>query len=500
MIGGERLQRTAALAASLKLIPFSVHLYAGSELLTELLIYFALLLGPWAYGTTQNWSIWLLNIVGFCLWVLLGIKILVRHFGVGIYERTRWAEIKRDWSAGALAILTLLLLSYCLTNAINAGAIFNEQTLSFDFLPHISFLPHSFDRFASWQAFFRYLGLAGAFWGIWDWLGGKTGSELIGSRSSGALLASRGTWIPARALRLICLLAVNGGLLALESAVQRWSGTSKLIFLLEPRIHKTAAEQFGPYAYRANAAQYFNLLWPLCFGLWLIAAPSEEPWNKRRPVLLFATVVMAVGAVMSGSRGGAMVMLGMAACGFFMLISWKGAGALPDEKTQWRKALFCLGVAVVLGFIVGWNVLGHRFLHVSEDFTVRQQIYDAAKVIALDYPIFGTGPGTFETVSQLYPRPEIFWPAQAHNDWLETRITFGLAGSFLIALAFFIVVARWFMPGQMVTGVQFMGWLWLPMAGCLVHARFDFPFQVHSVSFLFIVLCALAFRFSRQAE
>ena len=26
--------------------------------------------------------------------------------------------------------------------------------------------------------------------------------------------------------------------------------------------------QFGPYAYRANASQYFNLLWPVCLGFW----------------------------------------------------------------------------------------------------------------------------------------------------------------------------------------------------------------------------------------
>jgi len=29
---------------------------------------------------------------------------------------------------------------------------------------------------------------------------------------------------------------------------------------------------------------------------------------------------------------------------------------------------------------------------------------------------------------------------------------------------------------------------WLALAGCLVHARFDFPFQVHSILFLFVVL------------
>jgi hypothetical protein len=29
------------------------------------------------------------------------------------------------------------------------------------------------------------------------------------------------------------------------------------------------------------------------------------------------------------------------------------------------------------------------------------------------------------------------------------------------------------------------------MAGCLAHARYDFPFQIHSIVFLFLVLCAI---------
>ena len=31
----------------------------------------------------------------------------------------------------------------------------------------------------------------------------------------------------------------------------------------------------------------------------------------------------------------------------------------------------------------------------------------------------------------------------------------------------------------------------LALAGCLIHARFDFPLQIHSVLFLFLVICAL---------
>jgi hypothetical protein len=122
-----------------------------------------------------------------------------------------------------------------------------------------------------------------------------------------------------------------------------------------------------------------------------------------------------------------------------------------------------------------------------------------ARPMAADYPLFGTGPGTFESVFQLY-RPAIntYWPAQLHNDWLETRITFGWLGSGLIALALAVVALRGFAPGGRAGGRQFFILIWLAVAGCLAHARFDFPFQMHSVVFLFLVLCAILFNLTRR--
>src|SRR5262249_38928741 len=58
-------------------------------------------------------------------------------------------------------------------------------------------------------------------------------------------------------------------------------------------------------------------------------------------------------------------------------------------------------------------------------FSRAREMYARARPMAADYPLFGTGPGSFVTVFQLYRRSyETYWPAQLHNDWLETRITF----------------------------------------------------------------------------
>jgi hypothetical protein len=49
------------------------------------------------------------------------------------------------------------------------------------------------------------------------------------------------------------LLAINGALLGVEGIVQRLEGSGKLLFLIQPQVNRSET-QFGPYAYRANAA------------------------------------------------------------------------------------------------------------------------------------------------------------------------------------------------------------------------------------------------------
>ena len=138
-------------------------------------------------------------------------------------------------------------------------------------------------------------------------------------------------------------------------------------------------------------------------------------------------------------------------------------------------------------------------VRIEKDHQLRERMYNLARPMAADYPLFGTGPGTFETVFQLYrPRLETYWPAQLHNDWLETRITFGWVGSGLMGLAFLAVALRWFARGGIHGGRRFMILSWLALAGCLVHARWDFPFQIYSIVFLFLVLCAILSTLTRR--
>jgi hypothetical protein len=212
---------------------------------------------------------------------------------------------------------------------------------------------------------------------------------------------------------------------------------------------------------------------------------------------------MAACPIISTSRGGALVTFGLVTLALlYLLITTL---FFRRSSQSWRSLAAC-GLVLVfsvgalgLGLKLGWKALGPRMAELHSSAELREEMYSNARPMAWDYPIYGTGAGTFETVFQLYRiSTDTYWPAQLHNDWLETRITFGWSGSALIALALGCVLARWFSPGGTHGGRRFVGLTWLALAGCLVHARYDFPLQVYSVLFLFLLHCAMLTVLSRR--
>lgn len=481
------------------------------------LIYVMVVFSPWAFGTTEPWSIWTMNCLGYALGALLCVKLAIR--GLTGYRNPRWdapasAEAGRLSATArlsrlltqALTALTVFLLLYCLVSIANARSTYLRAEAIFLYHPFVAWLPHSFDRIGTWQAFRNYLALAGFFWGARDWLLGKSPAEQRAERSKLSDPAEvRAMPLPQRLRSLLWVLTINGGLLGLEAIIQRVDGQGKLLFLVRPRIHKTAEGQFGPYAYRSNAAQYFNLAWPVSLGLWwsLQRAARKRAsqayklaWANRH-VLLICVVVMAACPIISTTRAGALVAL--ANLSISAAILW---WAQPKGDVQARVGiLLCLGLVLGLAAWLGWAKLAPRLEadEMQEGFAIRNEMYSTARQMVVDYPWLGTGPGTFEPLFQLYRiDPNEYWPAQLHDDWLETRITFGWVGSGLIMLALALVIIRPFVRGGIHGGQRLVALTWLALAGCLVHARYDFPMQVYSVLSLFLLLCAILFSVSRR--
>ena len=472
-------------------------LHRWSDRCTESLIYFMVLFSPWAFGATQHWSIWTMNITAYALGALLVSKWIIR-----------WSTGFRPWPSESpkneisprqhrlrlihktcnllTAICMLLLLGYILTSAINARASFNLQTHEYTFFEGVNKgLPHSYNAKGTWFLFWQYLGLIILFWSVRDWM-------------SGARPTSSSISLNPRLKRLLFMICLNGGALALECILQRiYYGEyrGKLLFLVEPGINSGNLAQFGPFAYRSNAASYLNLIWPLGLGVFIQLARENLDYRKRRigygpEILLIPSIILAAGGpLISSARGGTFVMLGL-------LILAAGSMILVKVRSRYIRLSVTMIFFAVLGsaYYVGWEKLEPRLVNIfSDNMSNRTEIYETTLKMIDEYGSYGSGPGTFESVVQfeLKFKPNwdhVRWEAWAHCDYLEFLLTFGRPGAAILTIIVSIVIIQSLFIRYKRSDNIVILFAQLCLLGVATHALFDFPLQVYSILNLLCVI------------
>jgi O-antigen ligase len=479
----------------------------GDNILGAMLL-FAVVFGPWAFGTTEPWSIEIMTGVGLGAWLVLGAKWLFLRAGSSeLNHKGHGSGVRERRFSRLFFLLTALFLLYCLISALNARATIHGKTFSFDYHGSLSWLPHSYDAESSWHAFWMYSGIAGLFWAARSWIlsGAAAERQKMGVRSGESRFENNGL-LPKRLRLLLWVLSINGAILALEAIVQRLSGCNQLLWLVQPTINKDAIAQFGPYAYRSNASQYFNLVWPVTLGLWWIyeqagrmrGLAQVRVEDKRHHFLISCALLMAICPILSTSRGGAIIMTASAVMVgiVFFLARW---------RSDWKaKLVFFVLLAAMIGggVLLGWQELGPRMeaQALQEGLEGREALFTVGWRMAAAQPLFGTGPGTFSNLYPLFRRASTDgWPAQLHNDWLETFITFGWVGTSLLLLGFAALLFRWFFSGRIYGEKCFVMVIWIALGGCLIHGIYDFPLQIHSILTLVVLLCAVLSCLARRA-
>jgi len=445
---------------------------------TEGLLFAMIVFAPWAFGTTQSWSIWCMNSAGYALGGMLVAKLWLRHKP----QRSSSSPKATRHLIVTLVILTFAILGYVLVSAANAEFTYVGSEWRQEPHSHMKWLPHSLDRIASWGVFWNWLALACVFWAIHDFLAGDVVPE--GSRGS------------RRLQRMVFVLAANAALVALEGIFQRSSGTAKLLWFMPTHDNPTASAQFGPYAYRSNAAQFFNLVWPLALGIWW----QRHLHSTRRTQhhwLLPCVMLLLAGSLISLSRAGA----GVALLQLFACICLIVASSRLTAASRLSVVLVFVATVGAASYL-GWDQLSERLRGSAADpLSGRRETYQLAGRMTEDYPWFGVGPGAFGSVFQFYRKsPTDYWPGQLHNDWLEYLITFGRAGCLLLFAAAGLIAGRWFAPGGLRAHWTLTAFIWVALGGCLLHARFDFPLQIYSIQFVFVLLGAILFSVSRQEK
>jgi hypothetical protein len=437
---------------------------------------------PWMFATTEEWSMRIMNLGSYAAGaMILAAAICNRIAGARIEETTQ----SRVWKYVFLG-LNLAVLAYCAVSLWNARATFSWEDRSFDYRENYNAsLPTTYDAELTKETLLMLLAGFAAFWSVRYWL-------LMGDRTRGGEEVS--ALKNKRFQALMWVIAVNGFAIAVQGVLQRLSGSSELLWIRES-WWKRAAACFGPFSYRGNAAEYLNLLWPIALGFWLLM--SRERRRKMGSSRLFTdgpelllipiTLVMIAASVVTLSRGGAAVAFGiLVVIAVFFLLQRN----VSKAKRIGVAVFFLMTVGTVT--YLGSDALRKRYAAHGTDLTGRAEIYRTSKLIANDYPKFGTGAGSFRSVYHLYrAETKERWHGFLHDDWLETRVTLGNVGLAMV-IAHLFILPLWFSSGGRPGAFYgFTVCAGLGIAGLLVHAKFDLPFQTYSIVYTFVVVCAV---------
>lgn len=218
--------------------------------------------------------------------------------------------------------------------------------------------------------------------------------------------------------------------------------------------------------------------------------PQVQKLNRNSVLAMFAVlfVIMISGVILSGSRGAIVSMV----IAFAMVVLISTFNRLVTIR--WWPLAFSLLLSVVL---FGYKLLGFRMLSGINDLSARTEQWKATWAVYSQSWFSGYGPGSYE-IAYKSGIPFTASPMthnHAHNDYLELLLEQGLLG-FLPLLAFAVIV-YFLLIKKASTSKSFNRFAMIVsslfgMIVIQVHALYDFPFQVPSNVFLFLMLVAMS--------
>jgi len=234
-----------------------------------------------------------------------------------------------------------------------------------------------------------------------------------------------------------------------------------------------------------HLAGYMEMALPMLLGLFLIGLRGITLFVMIcLAVLLLATLIHCL------SRGGWSGALG----GLFFM----GLALLIDRQSEKNKLLLAMvgGFVMVFFVVLSSTPVVERILTLerADKLEGRELIWSGIKDMIQDYPLLGTGPGTFSTVYTRYQPPgmtsRVFY---GHNDYLQWISETGLI---LVPVIIWMIVALFRKgfktlknPSRLVRGIT-VGAL-SGITAILIHSFADFNLHIPANALLFTVLTSL---------
>ncbi len=303
----------------------------------------------------------------------------------------------------------------------------------------------------------------------------------------------------------VFVITIFGSVLAFSSILQLYLTKDMALWIRHVPIN---ARIIGPYICHNHYAGLMEMIFPIVLALFLFYKPRTNDSNifsgfieifKQEKanihILIGAGALLIITSIfLSLSRGGMIsTCFGLI---FFLGLSYK-------KKTSRKSSLLIISIIIIAGFSIGWfgwNNVYDEFssLQTSDGslYQERLEYWKDSKEIINDFPLTGSGFGTFSDVYPLVQTIDGEADLQhAHNDYIEL-LTEGGAIGFLLILSF---LATLFYKTYMVFRLRkdaysiyiYIGSI-TGIISILIHSFSDFNMHIGANGLWFSFLAALA--------
>ena len=286
--------------------------------------------------------------------------------------------------------------------------------------------------------------------------------------------------------KVIRSLVVFGFILGVFALIQHATSNGKIYWFWSP-ISRNAFLTFGPFVNRNHFAGFIGMIIPFSIGITFMSRRIE-----KKVMYAFLGVGMAIALFFTLSRGG-IISFFAGLLVFSYVLFTKGI----SKKKLIPIVLFVLVLTAYLLFF-GVSPIIEKFAQSKESSAARFLAWQATLSAFRDYPVFGSGFGTFQYIFKVY-QPEglrLYW-AHAHNDYLELLLELGIVGTVIVVI-FFVLVLGTIMKADWRGRELYLGAALLSSITTIaVHSIVDFNLHIPSNAILFSLILGLAVSLSR---
>jgi putative inorganic carbon (HCO3(-)) transporter len=463
--------------------------------LITLILISLLVFTPIAFGSMELWAFSIMELailLIIILWAIESAFFPLRSPGMAgeneaslVYH----SELRTPNSKFVILLLSLFLLLILfqllplppgLLKIISPKTYTLRSALSVD--PSVLSFPLSFVPFVTQINFFKWLTLIGLFFFLFYW--GNSDKDVV---------------------RLIPIIMVMGVTESLYGMFEFFSGHGQILNLEAEGIVGAVT---GTFINRNYFAGYLLMVIPLGIGYLFSREAARRNmfmgWRHRlasldgKTLLIgFGVIVMMVGLIFSASRMGISSLLLS-----ITLLSFLFRDPRREKKLS-KTSVLIFALALLWALWIGLDAVISRFFTSAEDFKFRWTIWANTFQILRDFPLFGSGLGTFIYIFPMVRSFHLIGIAtHAENDFLQLASEVGLSGIGLLLILFLFLSYKAVFgirllthrdPGRYIAMGALAGILAL-----MFHSLVERNIQVPSNAFLYTILWAIVLRITEK--